>query len=218
MTERDLKLNTIGGLTASPRLVLEEHGSCEVPAGCGGVIMRWRRRSDIPLEMWLYTTETVEAFLDGDRLASARPLVGSGAHVLAFRLPQPRWPKRALMLFAAFHSEQQLRHSAVAPRSGLLYTLVSDADGSWRYDTTDSDDADWMQPGYDDTAWRPMIQRPMPREKNDTMRKHYLDQIVQLGGKPVGGDVRKSDVIRIRRAFTLAASTDRPADSSARDV
>ena len=25
----------------SPRLVLEEHSHCEVPAGCGGVVLRW---------------------------------------------------------------------------------------------------------------------------------------------------------------------------------
>ena len=26
----------------SPRLLLEQYDSCEVPAGCGGVVLRWR--------------------------------------------------------------------------------------------------------------------------------------------------------------------------------
>ncbi len=43
MAESDeLKLNTIGRFVKrSPCLALEQHNHCEVPAGCGGVVLRW---------------------------------------------------------------------------------------------------------------------------------------------------------------------------------
>lgn len=47
MPDRELKLNSISRFSKqSPRLVLEEHGHCEVPAGCGGVVLRWRGADD----------------------------------------------------------------------------------------------------------------------------------------------------------------------------
>ena len=42
----------------SERLVLEEHGHCEVPAGCGGVVLRWRTE---PEAAALAFAETYEA-------------------------------------------------------------------------------------------------------------------------------------------------------------
>ena len=43
---KDLKLNRMG----KKGLVLEEYSHCEVPAGCGGVVIRWAR-SDAPAEV-----------------------------------------------------------------------------------------------------------------------------------------------------------------------
>ena len=53
MPDRELKLNSISRSSKqSPRLVLEEHGHCEVPAGCGGVVLRWRGHDDpIPVKL-----------------------------------------------------------------------------------------------------------------------------------------------------------------------
>lgn len=39
MAERELKLNSLGRYgKGGSRLVLEEHGHCEVPVGCGGAV------------------------------------------------------------------------------------------------------------------------------------------------------------------------------------
>jgi hypothetical protein len=41
MAGKDLRLNSLSRYTKrSPEYVLEEHSHCEVPAGCGGVVLR----------------------------------------------------------------------------------------------------------------------------------------------------------------------------------
>jgi hypothetical protein len=51
MPDHKLKLNGLSRYTKqSPRLVLEEYSHCEVPAGYGGVVLRWRN-PDQPLPM-----------------------------------------------------------------------------------------------------------------------------------------------------------------------
>ena len=78
MDERELRLNSIRFDKQSPRLTLEEHSHCEVPAGCGGVVLRWRQRTTIPLEIWLHVVGEFQAFLDGKSLISGRPLLEQG--------------------------------------------------------------------------------------------------------------------------------------------
>jgi hypothetical protein len=42
MPSDDVRLNSLDAFTKkSPRFILEEHGGGEVPAGCGGVVLRW---------------------------------------------------------------------------------------------------------------------------------------------------------------------------------
>jgi hypothetical protein len=42
-------LNSLDRFRKHPgQLVLEEHGHCEVPAGCGGVVLRWRNPNPSP--------------------------------------------------------------------------------------------------------------------------------------------------------------------------
>jgi hypothetical protein len=86
--ERELRLNSLARYPkSSPLFVLEEHGHCEVPAGCGGVVLRWRNpRAGVPVHMWLYHEGDGALFLDGASLPSARPVVSFGEHVLAFEL------------------------------------------------------------------------------------------------------------------------------------
>jgi hypothetical protein len=203
MTDRDLKLNSLD--KPASKLVLEAHSSCEVPAGCGGVILRWRRRSDLPFEMWIYSTPPVEVFLDGVPVRAGRPLIPPGDHVVAFRLGDGERPTRPVMLFAAFYDEKQFTHVRMTPTSDQSHRLVSAADGHWKYDTGKARDDNWMMPGFDDADWRPMIERRMPDEKKDTMGGYRLQRVVALGAKPIGPENGAGE-IRIRRAFTIDAS------------
>src|ERR1051326_7922597 len=86
MADRELKLNSLGryGKNAS-RLILEEHSHCEVPAGCGGVVLRWRNpNSGLLFILHFFGTGKLTILLDGKVLTSARPLISFGEHVLSF--------------------------------------------------------------------------------------------------------------------------------------
>ena len=69
----------------SPRLVLEEHSHCEVPAGCGGVVLRWINADrEITVQIRLYATvEGATLTIDGAAPPSSRALLARGDHVLA---------------------------------------------------------------------------------------------------------------------------------------
>src|SRR5262249_6025263 len=84
--ERELKLNSLARYSkTSPLFILEEHGHCEVPAGCGGVVLRWRNpQRGVPVTMWLYAGGGCRVYLDGKVTTSGRPVVPFGEHVLAF--------------------------------------------------------------------------------------------------------------------------------------
>src|SRR5258707_6996453 len=69
------------------RLVLEEHGHCEVPAGCGGVVMRWRNPFALQsVLLTIYTPEQAHHFIDGAAPASTRFDLAIGRHVVAVHL------------------------------------------------------------------------------------------------------------------------------------
>ena len=63
----DKKLNSLERFRKqSPRLVLEEHSHCEVPAGCGGVVLRWRNPlAGLPLLVHFYAPGKSTLYLDG---------------------------------------------------------------------------------------------------------------------------------------------------------
>src|SRR5512146_292422 len=88
MPDDDLRLNALSRYSKhSSEYVLEVHSHCEVPAGCGGVVLRWRNPRDaIPVEIRAYTAGDAQCFLDGSPPTSARPLVPYGEHVLAWTI------------------------------------------------------------------------------------------------------------------------------------
>src|SRR5215472_14932081 len=88
--DRDLRLNSIDRyVKSSPRFVLEEHSGCEVPAGCGGVVLRWRdSKTEVPVRIHVATMNAteVDVRVDGRRLSSSRPLLAPGPHELTIDL------------------------------------------------------------------------------------------------------------------------------------
>src|SRR5688572_19271750 len=88
----DLYLNELHRYRkTSSKLALEVHSSCEVPAGCGGVVLRWRRPDeDIGVSVWTYVSgPPSDIFLDGQRMEEQRATVAPGPHVLSFILDNP---------------------------------------------------------------------------------------------------------------------------------
>jgi hypothetical protein len=165
MADRDLRLNSLTRYSKqSPTFVLEEHSHCEVPAGCGGVVLRWRNPfRAIPISLWLASNGRVHLYLDGGAPVSARPTVAPGSHVLAFRASEFDNRSGILMCAAIFDEEdKEVNHTKVSRRTGVTVRIPSAADGSWKYSTTEPTDDSWMLPSFDDANWPAMVARDLP--------------------------------------------------------
>ena len=98
---------------ASHSLVLESYSSCEVPAGCGGGILRWIDPAEaLPLALHLWSTGKTEVFFDGEPTKSGRVDARKGEHVLALHLSPDLGAPPQLALALRYSDETQ-------PKSGL---------------------------------------------------------------------------------------------------
>lgn len=159
----------------SPRYTLEVHSHCEVPAGCGGFVLRWLDpQAGLPVTLWVYTAGKAEFFLDGRKPASGRPLVQDGEHIIAISAIVSD-PSRAFLLFAA---------SAESRPGHPVCQVLSAADGSWKYSLSSPDGGEaWTQLDFKDTEWQPMIEKPsaVPGEA-----RYRYDEIAARGAQPLG--------------------------------
>ncbi len=96
-----LRLNTLHRFQKhSPRLLLQEYSHCEVPAGCGGVVLRWLEREEgLPVMLRvasLAPAATTKVWLDGRNVSDVSTFeLKAGTHVLALELrelPRPGTP------------------------------------------------------------------------------------------------------------------------------
>jgi hypothetical protein len=145
----NLHLNSLDRFSKkSPRLHLEEFSHCEVPAGCGGVVLRWiDPEKGLPLLLLLFArAEVIELFIDGHPISSSRPLVPPGRRVLALHLSG----LDAGFRFAALLDLRQHGDARGDPPS-LLFR--SRADSTWRHAVARPPDDSWLNAGFADAGW-----------------------------------------------------------------
>lgn len=89
-----LRLNTLHRFRKfSPRLLLEEYSHCEVPAGCGGVVLRWIDPSAAtPAVIRVFADAQLSSWLNGVAIESGRVDLRPGMNVLALALEQVQQP------------------------------------------------------------------------------------------------------------------------------
>lgn len=200
MSDHDLKLNGLSRYAKeSPRLVLEEYGHCEVPAGCGGVVLRWRNPDQpIPMVVHSFSGNGVLDYqgLDGtDTRFQSKLLVSYGAHALTMIMHDVD-PTFAILLLAASLDKQYAR--ILQPQGDT--TLLSLPDGTWKY-TLEAPQGDaWQQADFDDRDWLPMIEKPLlKRSKIYGGDISYLTKdTLEQGAKALGIDMRLPIVQRVR--------------------
>jgi len=202
---KDLRLNSIARYQKqSPEYVLEEHSHCEVPAGCGGVVLRWRNpHRTVPVEMWMYSTGSASFFLDGAEPPSGRTLVTYGEHVLCWTI-EDFDPTAAILVFSGAFDTSGVNLLVTPPAARDGNPILTAADGSWRYTYTPPADDEWMRPAYDDTSWLAMVARPItPPDEKAYGAGYRLKRLQALGAEGLGvvGAIPK---VWIRRRFTLA--------------
>jgi hypothetical protein len=199
MPDDGLRLNSLSRYSKqSSNYVLEVHDHCEVPAGCGGVVLRWRNpHRSIPLAIWVYTAGEAEILLDGAPPTSGRPLVPYGEHTLTWQITG--FDAAAPVLACAVHYDDAELHIRVNPPTGQRVSIATATDGTWRYTLTPPPGA-WTRPDFEASAWPSMVERPVSEEE----RRHdyRLNHACNLGAQPLGVE-GVGHTVWIRRAFSV---------------
>lgn len=233
MADRDLELNSLSRFVKdSPHLIREEYGNCEVPAGCGGVVLRWRNPdAGVPVPVKLYAAGECRVYLDGAPLTEGRPLIPFGDHQLAFALTGVD-PRYLMLLFAAVYQEGERDGIRRSRPTGEQVAILSAADGTWKWMADPPRADDWLHHGYDDSAWAAMVQndtrprRPDPEAYDpDEWR---INAVTRLGAVPLGIPTPLAGVwerlkalasdavfadrldLWIRKSFTLTRASEGP--------
>lgn len=200
---RDLKLNSLSRFSkSSPRLILEEYSHCEVPAGCGGVVLRWRK-PDEPLTMWVdqNASSKRDSFaLDGKVFLTIHRLnISWGYHVFAMSFEDVNL-SNGLLLFSASVDEQFMR--ILQPEGEPK--ILSKPDGKWKY-TLNTPADNWQSLDFDDSDWSPMVAK---RLSNKPFHGHDMSKFHQrtrdLGAEDLGvAEDSGVSHVWVRRAFYL---------------
>lgn len=137
-----LRLNTLHRFSKhSPRLLLQEYSHCEVPAGCGGVVLRWiDRRGGLPAIVRVAALAPVRSWIDGRLLVGSRIDPGPGSHALTFELaelPRPNTPMFIQVIVNLANDNEVM--------------IASGSDDRW-WTSRESPTGAWMEPGYDGEA------------------------------------------------------------------
>jgi hypothetical protein len=134
----------------SEQLVLEEYSHCEVPAGCGGVVLRWRNPHELQWALfWMYTQvrSPVSTLLDGEPIRRGRVDLTIGRHLLTVALENADLSACLLLFAAAMESKQNTSLVRENP-----VRVLSANDGSWKY-VLDKPAAEWNTLAFDDASW-----------------------------------------------------------------
>lgn len=190
----------------SRRLVLESYSHCEVPAGCGGVVMRWRDPfASVPVVLHLYTPAPAACFLDGQPLETMRTDLPPGDHVFAAHVEAvPN--TAALVLFAVTRFPERKgtpTHGVQPPdfRSGGREV--------WNAAFAPPGDA-WARPGFDDSAWEPLVPTAAPEVGKDGDGWYQVRQLTELGARCLGRSSPVSGPVWVRVRFTVAPAAEQP--------
>lgn len=204
MPEPELKLNSLARFSkTSPALVLEEYSSCEVPAGCGGVVLRWCNPNE-PIPMAIRTgygngRREILALDGKTEINDSRMPVRYGRHALAFVLREVD-PNFACLLLAAQLDPDYVR--ILQPEGDTF--LLSQSDGTWKYNTDTPQGEEWMQAEFDDSGWRTMTAKP---QMESPYGSHWSEEILTQGAEPLGIDLDSSAPqktnVYIRKTFTV---------------
>lgn len=176
----ELELNRLRG---ADKLVLEEHSHCEVPAGCGGAVLRWARATS-PCAVLASVFGEARVAIDGARLDTRRLEIAPGIHVLTLE---------------AHVSRPLLVTLSLPTRRSPATTLTTRADGSWRF-TRVEPPASWTTLAFDASEWPALVAvpTPTPTERVDVWRIE-----MQVKGGAVALGATAGGRLWVRRVFVL---------------
>ena len=205
MADEDLKLNNLPRFSkSSRRLVLREYSNCEVPAGTGGVVFRWKK-SDNPVafEMLLFIPGEFELLIDGTPSQSACPLLERGEHVLSLIISNFK-SKYGLLLFAGKTGETGIAYKEKKFYEGdRRERVLSLPDSSWKYLLSPPTNESWTELNFDDSAWKSMISKVIPPIDEQDSLQYTIRSLSDLGAQSLGIEEAAEKSIWIRKRFSL---------------
>lgn len=195
----------------SARLVLEEHSHCEIPAGCGGVVLRWRDpRAALPVALYFYSVAPAACFLDGAEVRIGRMDFAIGRHVLAIVLEEAAL-SAGLILFAANHDPKDYQRGKEAKSIDRPLKLLSAADGTWKYSLAPPA-AEWNSLSFEDRDWPTLAVASMPTLDHSDAGFYAYRRGADLGAVCLGlppGKHPKRGKVWIRKIFEAVGPEER---------
>lgn len=191
MSSGDLNLNSIDRFQKhSPRLILEQFSHCEVPAGCGGVVLRWRDPdAGLPVVFHIGVMGKADLFVNGREIAS-RTVLPWGENVLAIRLTE-------------FDGQFPFIMSAEADfASSIERRPIEDGctsvSGRWKFCPVELEG--WTQRDFDDSKWSGLT---VPNNDFPKQQSWRFEGIQRDGAQPlrIPGD---SATVCIRASLTIS--------------
>lgn len=194
----------------SSRLVLETYSHCEAPAGCGGVVLRWRNpHAALALSVYFYAPGRSMLYLDSRLIIHTSVDVPPGGHVFAIHL-QNIDLTGGLFMFAAMHDPQRPRKSMPEGITENPWQLLSAADGSWRVLTEApiEHDALWTAPRFDDSSWGQLsrvVPNPDVEWREPGAHQAHRCNLASAGFLALPAGTSGSGDVWIRRRFVIPA-------------
>jgi hypothetical protein len=176
------QLNSLDRFRKHPgKLILEAHGSCEVPAGCGGVVLRWRNpHALVPFTVYPYTPLPTTCFLDGEPMQASHFDLVPGPHVLAFLLKDVVLAD-GLLMFACVHDPKRYGPRGPEEVSEPPLKVLTQSDGSWKYTLAEAPEG-WVGLSFDDRGWGALVQAPTPNLTMQDRGRYACERCKDQGG------------------------------------
>lgn len=200
----DQQLNSLDRFRKrSPNLILEQHGSCEVPAGCGGVILRWRNpRATRPVRFHIYASGKLKAWVDGEPLTRGSVDLAPGPHVLALEISGGDL-SRLLRAVIEHDTDGISAHGPVEIE--LPVRSLSQPDGTWKAVLGPPGEG-WQKVGFAEDGWQALEEGTIPQPAHSEEGSYQWSHCVQAGAAGLcvaGGDGRGG--VWVRKAFEVPA-------------
>jgi hypothetical protein len=143
----------------------EVHSGCEVPSGCGGVVMRFVKPArSLTARLQWYGPGDARLIVNGQDHESCLVELEPGRHVIAFELSDFQrgpWAFSLKTLIGALRNPQKL--------------ILASASDRWRWSSEPPAD-DWLEADFDDSAWHRFQELTEAPDPNDWTLRYLLEE------------------------------------------
>ncbi len=183
----DIKPNSLWRFVKmSPHIILESHSHCEVPAGCGGVVLHWKNPvHGILALLTAFCPGESEYWLNGERIQHPQVLLVPGRNLLAIHVAKISGPSAGMMVHLEFDPAKAGRYLTGGPDTECPGQVMSCSDGSWKYSSMEIDEG-WKGILYDDNHWNAMTVRTGPGYKEGSPGVYLFKNLQKQGAEFIG--------------------------------